>query len=183
MKNLLSENMMRFGTKNLTEAAKKELVLKSIMETINQHGLQKEVRNALTEAPTAAVADPNLGLAQKIVGMIWTGMTAQMGTDEQKVLNAVMMIKNKPIYDSVLKIVRTSPKIKTEFGKNFPTVGAWIATDIQEYDADDAGSIDAKANAIATKIRTHLQNVSGNPGEGMGTGGMRQDIDSALRGQ
>jgi len=56
MKNLLSENMMRFGTKNLSEAAKKELVLKSIMETIDQHGLQKEVRNALTEQ-TAGV-DP-----------------------------------------------------------------------------------------------------------------------------
>ena len=49
MKNLLSENMMRFGTKNLTETAKKELVLKSIMETIDQHGLQKEVHSALTE--------------------------------------------------------------------------------------------------------------------------------------
>jgi hypothetical protein len=49
MKNLLSENMLRFGTKNLTETAKKELVLKSIIETIDQHGLRKEVRNALTE--------------------------------------------------------------------------------------------------------------------------------------
>jgi hypothetical protein len=57
MKNLLSENMMRFGTKNLSEAAKKELVLKSIMETIDQHGLQKEVRAALTEQ-TAGVPDP-----------------------------------------------------------------------------------------------------------------------------
>ena len=49
MKNLLSENMMRFGTKNLTEAAKKELTLKSILETIDQYGLQKEVRKALAE--------------------------------------------------------------------------------------------------------------------------------------
>jgi hypothetical protein len=52
MKNLLSENMMRFGTKNLTEAAKKELVLKSIMETIDQHGLRKAVRRALSEQTT-----------------------------------------------------------------------------------------------------------------------------------
>jgi hypothetical protein len=183
MKNLLSENMMRFGTKNLTEAAKKELVFKSIMETINQHGLRKEVRNALTEAPAAAVADPNAGIAQKIVGTIWTAMTGQMGTDAPKILNAVMMIKDKAIYDSVLKIVRTSPKIKTEWGKNFPTVGAWIATDLQEYGPDDAGAIDSKSNAIASKVRSHLQRVSGNPGEGMGTGGMRQDIDNALRGQ
>jgi hypothetical protein len=176
MKNLLSENMMRFGTKNLSEAAQKELTLKSILETIDQYGLQKEVRKALAEQ-----ADPNLGLAQKIVGMIWTAMSG-LGTDEQKILNAVLMIKTKPVYDSVLKIVKTSPKIKTEYGRNYPTVGAWIATDMQEYGPDDAGAIDAASNKIAEKIRTHLQNVSDNPGEGMGMGGMRNDIDSALRG-
>jgi hypothetical protein len=59
MKNLLSENMMRFGTKNLTEAAKKELVLKSIMETIDQHGLRKAVRRALSEQqPDTGAKDP-----------------------------------------------------------------------------------------------------------------------------
>lgn len=177
MKNLLSENMMRFGTKNLSEAAQKELTLKSILETIDQYGLQKEVRKALAEQ-----ADPNLGLAQKIVGMIWNAMSG-MGTRNQDVLKAVMMIKTKPIYDSVLKIVKTSPKIKAEFGKNFPTVGAWIETDMQEYEPTDIGAIDATTNAIATKIRTHLQRVSGNPGEGMGMGGMRGDIDSTLRGK
>jgi hypothetical protein len=81
------------------------------------------------------------------------------------------MIKTKDIYNSVLKIVRTSPKIKAEFGKNFPTVGAWIATDMQEYSSDDIGAIDAATNKIAEKIRIHLQNVSGNPGEGIGSGG------------
>jgi len=50
MKNLLSENMLRFGTKNLSEAAQRELVLKSIMETINEHGLHNAVRSRLTEA-------------------------------------------------------------------------------------------------------------------------------------
>ena len=50
MKNLLSENMLRFGTKNLSEAAHRELVLKSIMETINEHGLHTAVRRRLTEA-------------------------------------------------------------------------------------------------------------------------------------
>jgi len=49
MKNILSENMQRFGTKNLTESAKKKLIVKSIMETINQHGLQEAVKSALNE--------------------------------------------------------------------------------------------------------------------------------------
>ena len=52
MKNLLSENMLRFGTKNLSEAAQRELTLKSIMETINEHGLHNEIRSRLTEAPS-----------------------------------------------------------------------------------------------------------------------------------
>lgn len=50
MKNLLSENMLRFGTKNLSEAAQRELVLKSVMQTINEHGLHNAVRRRLTEA-------------------------------------------------------------------------------------------------------------------------------------
>lgn len=49
MKNLLSENMLRFGTKNLSEAAQRELVVKSIMETINAHGLHGAVRQRLME--------------------------------------------------------------------------------------------------------------------------------------
>jgi len=49
MKNLLSENMLRFGTKNLSQASKRELVLKSIMETINEHGLHTAVRRQLME--------------------------------------------------------------------------------------------------------------------------------------
>jgi hypothetical protein len=46
-KNLLSENMIRFGTKNLSERQERELVVKAIMETINQHGLHGEVRSRL----------------------------------------------------------------------------------------------------------------------------------------
>jgi hypothetical protein len=63
MKNLLSENMLRFGTKNLTEAAKTELILKSILETINDHGLTSEIRKALMEQQrtpwTPKMGDPS----------------------------------------------------------------------------------------------------------------------------
>ncbi len=34
MKNLLSENMLRFGTKNLSDSSKRRLTLESIMQTI-----------------------------------------------------------------------------------------------------------------------------------------------------
>jgi hypothetical protein len=47
MKNLLSENMLRFGTKNLTESSKQRLTLESIMQTIYENGLTHAVRNRL----------------------------------------------------------------------------------------------------------------------------------------
>jgi hypothetical protein len=174
MKNLLSENMMRFGTKNLSEAAQKELTLKSILETIDQYGLQREVRKALAEQ-----ADPNLGLAQKIVGMIWTAMSG-MGTDEQKILKAVLMIKTKDIYNSVLKIVKTSPKIKAEFGQNYANVGDWISTDMGSYADTDVMSLDKTSNEIAGKITTHLQRISGDTSEGINSAGMGATIDKTL---
>lgn len=48
-KNLLSENMLRFGTKNLSESQQKQLIVKSIMETIDQNGLRSEIRRKLNE--------------------------------------------------------------------------------------------------------------------------------------
>jgi hypothetical protein len=48
-KNLLSENMLRFGTKNLSEGQKRKLVLESVMETIKEHGLHNEVKRRLNE--------------------------------------------------------------------------------------------------------------------------------------
>jgi hypothetical protein len=47
MKNTLAENMLRIGTKNLNGQSERSLIVKSIMETINQHGLHKEVRKRL----------------------------------------------------------------------------------------------------------------------------------------
>jgi len=49
MKNLLSENMLRFGTKNLSESAKRQLVYNSIMADINEYGLRESVLQHLTE--------------------------------------------------------------------------------------------------------------------------------------
>ena len=46
---LLSENMLRFGTKNLPESAKQRLVLESIMQTIHENDLAYEVSNRLSE--------------------------------------------------------------------------------------------------------------------------------------
>ena len=57
MKNILSENLLRFGVKNLSESQKRALTLKTIMETIDAHGLHTEVRRALTEADAPSKPD------------------------------------------------------------------------------------------------------------------------------
>ena len=176
MKNLLSENMLRFGTKNLSESAKKKLVFESIMQTIKEHGLTDVIRKQLTEA----APDPNLGLAQKIVGMMWKAMSGA-GTNNQQVLDATKMIKTKDIYNSVLNIVKTSPKIKTEFGRNYNLVGDWLSTDMATYNSGDLLG-NTEAAAIAEKIRVHLQRVSGNPGEGIKAGGLNATINRTLYG-
>jgi hypothetical protein len=124
MKNLLSENMMRFGTKNLSETAQKELVVKSIMETINQHGLQNVIRKKLTEA----APDPKyLGYAQKVLGQLMTALGG--ADDEQGVLNALLSIQKyggQPVYDNLLQLVKTSPNVKKQFGYNFNLVSTMI---------------------------------------------------------
>lgn len=123
MKNLLSENMMRFGTKNLSEAAQKELVVKSIMETIEQHGLTDVIREKLSEQ-----ADPKyLGYAQKIAGMLMKALGG--ADDEDGVLAALRLIPKyggKPVYDNLIQVIRTSPAVKKQFGSNFSLVSSMI---------------------------------------------------------
>ena len=55
MKNILSENMLRFGVKNLSESNKKRLTLESILQTIQEHGLTEEVKDFLNEQQSTEV--------------------------------------------------------------------------------------------------------------------------------
>jgi hypothetical protein len=145
MKNTLSENMMRFGTKNLSEAAQKELVVKSIMETINQHGLQNVIRKKLTEA----APDPKyLGYAKKILGQMMTALGG--ADDEQGVLTALQMIRKfggQPVYDNLLQLVKTSPNVKKQFGYNYNLVSSMI----QAGGVSDPG-VDSDYNQLSNPI-------------------------------
>jgi hypothetical protein len=144
MKNTLAENMMRFGTKNLSEAAQKELVVNSIMETIEQHGLYLEVRKALLEQ-----LNPNA-----IIQQIKTAM-AGLGTDNMSVYNAVVRgIKNKQIYDQVLALVN---KMK------YKTILAWLSTDMEETKPNSFRSLfDPKNEKITGGIERHLKQFNSN---------------------
>ena len=73
-KNLLSENMLRFGVKNLSEQQQKELIVKSIMETINQNGLHTEIRKRLSEQYDPVQTAREFVAAGKGIGTNETGM-------------------------------------------------------------------------------------------------------------
>ena len=74
--------------------------------------------------------DPNKGIALKVVGMLMVA-TGGMGTDEEKIMDALKLIANKDIYKSVIKVLQTSPKVKSQYGKNFNKIIDLIATDVE----------------------------------------------------
>ena len=124
MKNLLSENMLRFGTKNLSESTQKELIVKSIMQTINEHGLQSAVRRSLlTEAETSVdlMTDPLAPAALKSLNSQYTQGTklpaVRMGHYYLKSTDAVTSTP-----DSTSTVVRG--KVGRLFGKGIGGVGS-----------------------------------------------------------
>jgi hypothetical protein len=70
MKKTLAENMLRFGTKNLPQQAERTLIVKSIMDTINEHGLHNAIKRRLTES-TLKQLDPAMANAQKYFAAEW----------------------------------------------------------------------------------------------------------------
>jgi hypothetical protein len=142
MKNLLSENMLRFGTKNLSESTKKKLVFESIMQTIKEHGLTDVIRKQLTEATvkvdspskgyidvTVPVDSATLGKASKILGSLMTAFGG-MGTDDAKAKAAIYSISSPALYYAVLYKVQTSANLRAEYGKNFKLIGEFLSEDM-----------------------------------------------------
>ena len=101
-KNLLSENMLRFGTKNLSEGSKRNLVLESVMQTIKEHGLTTQVYHRLLEFnPMTAGKE---------------FMDKEMA--KAKATNAIA------VYDySYNEIIATGPAVCTLYNKAYPVPG------------------------------------------------------------
>ena len=144
MKNLLSENMLRFGTKNLSESTKTKLVFESIMQTIKEHGLQSAVRRSLLTEAIVSINAPNngghidvpvptdsktLGTASKIIGTLLAAFGGG-GTDDGKASKAIYSINTPELYYAVLYKVQTSPVLKKTYGKNFNLVGDFLSEDM-----------------------------------------------------
>jgi len=191
-KNLLSENMLRFGTKNLSEWQQRELIVKSIMETINQHGLHGDVRNRLMEQSPkkGAVVDimhpskgsikypvptdsGNVGKAMKIIGQLLKAMVG-VGTDNKLVQTAVYSIKDMNTYASVLWRVQHSTMIKSEYGENFNLIGTFISTDWTK-----AGGGSATGNTPAGK--RGIGSPQAAVQDATGYGAMYRDVERHLQ--
>ncbi len=137
MKNLLSENMLRFGTKNLTESATRKLVFESIMQTINEYGLQNAVRQNLAEQTPVKPDKRFYGYAQKVYSEIDKGLGGKMlgmADDEDRVLAAVRSIdtiagkeNGAQVYANLLQLVKKSAVLKAKYGRNYNNVATFIS--------------------------------------------------------
>ena len=125
-KNLLSENMLRFGTKNLSEGAKRNLVLESVMETIKEHGLHNEVKRRLNEGSAADKAK-----------LLYNAYGGTFGNDkEAQVVSTLASIANV----SELNQVGTELKKLTGGQGIFQWIGSFMqGTDITNPDLWKAG--------------------------------------------
>ena len=173
MKSLLSENMLRFGTKNLTATSKQELIVKSIMETIDQHGLRKTIYNRLVEQSEEPVdmtkwqadikqqiggVEKDLGtsakyqgIAMKIAGLLITALSG--ADDEAGVLTALQMIQKnggQRVYDTLIWVLKNNRNIKSKFGKNYNLVSTMIKDNgISKFSSDKAGYASSVTNPLS----------------------------------
>jgi hypothetical protein len=94
---------------------------------LTESDLTRIVRRVLSEQETN---DPKLvGTAKKIVGDLLTAMGGA-GTDDALARKSIYAINSKPLYNAVIKVLQTSPTVKSQLGYHFNTVCAFIGTDM-----------------------------------------------------
>ena len=147
MKNLLSENMLRFGTKNLSESQKQKLSEQSAdpaeLKASGWSGRDIKRLGALDKQ--LGTGQKNLGIAMKIAGQIMAATRGAFNHDPNKIASALKLIKQyggKAVYDSLLWYVSKSADFKQKEGQNYPLVIQWINEyfDTQTTDYEDIGT-------------------------------------------
>ena len=94
---------------------------------LTESDLTRIVRRVLSEQETN---DSKLvGTAKKIVGDLLTAMGG-LGTDDALARKSIYAINSKPLYNAVIKVLQTSPTVKSQLGYHFNTVCAFIGTDM-----------------------------------------------------
>ena len=122
MKNILKENMLRFGTKNLSETQRKKLTEQ--LQLIDTPEFQQRLGSLEKDLGTSVKYQ---GIAMKIAGLLITALSG--ADDEADVLTALQMIpKNggQPVYNTLIWVLKTNRNIKSKFGKNYNLVSTMI---------------------------------------------------------
>lgn len=98
------------------------------------------------------------GIGLKVIGMIMVA-TGKINTDEQKIEDALNLLRNKEDYNAALDIVKTGQQVKNQYGKNFNTIADMIQTaffvtksGVKDWSGDEAWL--AKYEAILTKFNS-----------------------------
>ena len=153
-KTLLSENMLRFGTKNLSDSQQKQLIVKSIMETINQNGLSYEIRkrlseqNLLSEATLKDLDSANMATVQKFFAAEWSKNTngPQMST-----ANLVYVAQTTNMETSSKYFIKIFKMINVNFGViNFPITAFYGFVDyFPNSGLSDAGDLQLGIDAAS----------------------------------
>ena len=166
MKNLLSENLLRFGVKNLTESAKKELIVKSIMETIDQHGLRNVIKNKLTEQDATTATPVQWNARGLQVGQVIPLNNVLLANT----LTPVRFFRNRGdgrMEEQPLKVMKAELRQGKDKAGNPITYGVLV---LENAVAQLAFNIE-KSGVTLSKYQV-LDNVSGYIQAGKGTGEM-----------
>ena len=122
MKNILLENMLRFGTKNLSETQREKLTEQ--LQLIDTPEFQQRLGSIEKDLGTSVKYQ---GIATKIAGLLITALSGI--DDEAAVLTALQMIpKNggQPVYNALIWVLKNNRNIKSKFGKNYNLVSTMI---------------------------------------------------------
>lgn len=145
MKTILKENMLRFGTKNLSETQREKLIEQFDTPEFKQRAgsIEKQLGTDVKYQ----------GIAMKIAGLL---ISALSGADDEEagVLTALQMIpKNggQLVYNSLISVIRTNRNIKFKFGKNYNLVSTMIKDNgVSEFSNDTmAGETTATTNPLS----------------------------------
>ena len=144
MKNILKENMLRFGTKNLSETQREKLI-----EQFDTPEFKQQAGSIEKQLGTDVKYQ---GIAMKIAGLLISALSG--ADDEAGVLTALQMIpKNggQPVYNSLISVLRTNRNIKSKFGKNYNLVSTMIKDNgVSKFSNDTmAGETTATTNPLS----------------------------------
>ena len=125
LKNLLKENMRRFGTKNLKET--------SLTEQSPKKGDEVWIKGPYSYSMPVPTDSKTLGEASRIIGVLLKAFQGK-GTDDTAARKAIYSINSEELYYAVLWKLQNSTTVKSIMGYNYNSIGDFLSTDMTYTD-------------------------------------------------